>query len=79
MQMEPVGRGRGKQWPAPCPNRAVNELNIDGVMPELAVPAPCDDLNFVFLFPDMLSEEFSAEKRELLRPCVEYCIQPGHL
>lgn len=31
-------------------------------MTELAVPAPCDDLNFVFLFPDVLSEEFSAEK-----------------
>jgi len=34
---------------------------IVGVMTELAVPAPCDDLSSVFVFPDMLSEEFSAE------------------
>lgn len=37
-------------------------MRIVGVTTELTVPAPCDDLYFVFLFPDMLSEEFSAEK-----------------
>lgn len=33
-------------------------------MIELAAPVPCDDLNFVFLFPEMLSLEFSAEKEK---------------
>ena len=57
--MEPVGGGKEENRVASL--LPTNWMWIVGVMTELAVPAPCDDLSSVFVFPDMLSEEFSAE------------------
>lgn len=56
--MEPVGWGKEENSGQPL---ALTELT-NRMWIDLTVPTPCDNLSFVFLFPDMLNEEFAAAK-----------------